>query len=440
MRHDGDHDVHGKKFRLKVRHVILGIFAALVFVGLVHMAILSSGANRRIEALRAAGQPTSLAELAVRNKLPMGMDNAAPLYESAFAAFVPPGEDVNMPFISRKPASLPRGTPISGPMAQVVADYLAANEKCLTLLHQASAIETCRYEYEYGKGSPKFDKVRSCAQLLKLAAVHHAGKGEAEAVMGCIQDSFCLGASLRKEPTLMPYLVSNGCSGLTVSALQYALSLTAFTDSQLKDLDEALVVAAGKIDLVNAMVTERCFMIDVIQNPSQNEATRPGSTVLKLPGIRSQGMIDVLDYMESCIQAAGLPIAQRMEKYNEIERRQQKLPAWHIISHLLTPALTRIATLDLRAQADLDLARIALAVERYRLAKGKLPEQLTDLVPAYLDEVPIDPLDGQPLRYRRTEPGYVVYSIGEDAKDNGGKERDQVAKGEPYDQCFIVTK
>ena len=118
----------------------------------------------------------------------MGMDNAAPFYESAFAAYVPPGEDVNVPLIGRKTVPLPRGIMLSGPMAQVVADCLAANEKCLALLHQASAVETCRYEYEYGKASPKFDKVRSCVRLLDLAAVHHACKGETEAVIACLKD------------------------------------------------------------------------------------------------------------------------------------------------------------------------------------------------------------------------------------------------------------
>ena len=48
MHHDGDDGKHGKRFRLKVRHVVLGIFAVLVLAGLLRMAILSSGANRRI--------------------------------------------------------------------------------------------------------------------------------------------------------------------------------------------------------------------------------------------------------------------------------------------------------------------------------------------------------------------------------------------------------
>lgn len=440
MHHDGSHDAHGKRFRLKVRHVVLGAFSLLVLAGLLRMAILNSGANRRLDALCAAGQPTSLAELSVRNKLPMGIENAAPVYESAFAAYVPPGEDVNVPYIGRKNVPLPRGTTLSGPLAQTAADSLAANEKCLALLHQASAIETCRYEYEYGKASPKYDKVRSCAQLLRLAAVQHACEGETEAVVRCIKDTLCLGESLRQEPTLMPYYMHTAINGLTLRTLEWALNLTAFTDSQLQDLDTTLTVAAGKTNLAYAMATERCFMIDAVRDPSLMGSRGVEVTIMKLPGIRSQGLIDILDHMEDCIQAAGLPRAERAARFNEIEARRQKLSKWRLLAHSMAPGLTRSAILESRAQADMDLARIALAIERYRLAKGKPPGQLTDLVPAYLVEVPVDPFDGQPIRYRLTEPGYVVYSVGEDGNENGGQEKEEVGRGEPYDQCFIVIR
>jgi hypothetical protein len=106
----------------------------------------------------------------------------------------------------------------------------------------------------------------------------------------------------------------------------------------------------------------------------------------------------------------------------------------------LAPATLRISQLDSRGRAHLDLARTALAIERYRLATGSIPGQLADLVPKYLEQIPIDPFDGQPIRYRRTEPGYLLYSVTDDGKDNGGKERDDVAKGEPYDLCFIVKR
>ena len=52
-----------------------------------------------------------------------------------------------------------------------------------------------------------------------------------------------------------------------------------------------------------------------------------------------------------------------------------------------------------------------------------MPKSLEELTPGYLTEVPPDPFDGEPLRYARTDEGYVLYSIGEDGEDDGGKER-----------------
>jgi len=68
----------------------------------------------------------------------------------------------------------------------------------------------------------------------------------------------------------------------------------------------------------------------------------------------------------------------------------------------------------------------SLAVERYRLANDALPDSLSTLVPKFLDAVPIDPFDGQPLRYKKLAKGCVVYSVGEDGKDDGGDEKKDI--------------
>jgi len=69
-----------------------------------------------------------------------------------------------------------------------------------------------------------------------------------------------------------------------------------------------------------------------------------------------------------------------------------------------------------------------------------VPAELAVLVPQYLNEVPIDPFDGQPIRYRRTEAGYLLYSIMEDGQDNGGRTREEAGQDQPYDLCFIVVR
>ena len=63
----------------------------------------------------------------------------------------------------------------------------------------------------------------------------------------------------------------------------------------------------------------------------------------------------------------------------------------------------------------------AIALKRFQLLHGQWPENLGELVPQFLSAVPIDPLDGNPLRYRPNVDGtFLLYSVGEDGKDDGG--------------------
>ena len=76
----------------------------------------------------------------------------------------------------------------------------------------------------------------------------------------------------------------------------------------------------------------------------------------------------------------------------------------------------------IRLRADrVDLARVAIALERYRLAHGEFPDSLDALAPQFIAKVPHDVIGGQPLKYRRTSDGqFVLYSVGWNETDDGG--------------------
>ena len=59
-------------------------------------------------------------------------------------------------------------------------------------------------------------------------------------------------------------------------------------------------------------------------------------------------------------------------------------------------------------------------MERFRRDRAALPGALTDLVPAYLSDVPVDPHSGRPLLFRPAAGAYTIYSVGPDQKDDGG--------------------
>jgi hypothetical protein len=78
-----------------------------------------------------------------------------------------------------------------------------------------------------------------------------------------------------------------------------------------------------------------------------------------------------------------------------------------------------------RANVRLQATRTILALRAYQLLHGNLPADLSALVPEFLDKVPIDDFDGQPLRYSRERK--MVYSVATNLKDDGGDD----SRGKP---------
>lgn len=78
--------------------------------------------------------------------------------------------------------------------------------------------------------------------------------------------------------------------------------------------------------------------------------------------------------------------------------------------------------LDADAEAQNALLMTALALRAYRIEHGTYPTTLGALTPDCLSRVPDDPfaLAGS-LRYKRVGAKYVLYSVGPDGKDDGGK-------------------
>jgi hypothetical protein len=431
-----------KRFAIKGWHVVMALIVLVAGLLGLHVALGRRAMRQRLAALRAAGYPTSFAELDEHNKLPEGAPNAADVYLRAFAAFMPPADEVNVPILGT--AELPgRGLPLPEPMRKAVSACLTGNRQCLSLLHEGAGIADCRYGWDWrtsAAGLPDMREVRSCVRLLELDAVWHAHTGDANAVLTSLEDGLRLADSLRREPALIAYLMRVGSTAAMLGGLEQSLSVTTFTDVQLRRLHEALTAAGEALDLTQPIAGEQCYLIEVCRDPSFVNVPAPSRILRLLPGLRARGLVDSLDYMADCIQASKLPPVQRLPKLREASQKVEDLSIFHVLIKIMSPAMGRIGELDTRLRAHLDLARTALTLERYRLATGKLPERLEELVPECFAQVPIDPFDGRPLRYQRRESGYLLYSVMDDGQDNGGRERKDIRRGEPYDWCFIVTR
>ena len=89
---------------------------------------------------------------------------------------------------------------------------------------------------------------------------------------------------------------------------------------------------------------------------------------------------------------------------------------------LLLPALTQIGIAEDRADQRMRTLNVALALAAYRSDHGGYPERLEALSPRYLPELPQDVFTGESLQYRATAGGYLLYSVGANGEDDGGRD------------------
>lgn len=104
-----------------------------------------------------------------------------------------------------------------------------------------------------------------------------------------------------------------------------------------------------------------------------------------------------------------------------LSRRQEILAANASILARLLRFEAVVLALDLARKDALRIA--ALALQAFRAARGDYPDTLERLAEdGILARVPRDPFSGKPLRYGRIDATrYVLYSVGPNARDEGGE-------------------
>lgn len=68
-----------------------------------------------------------------------------------------------------------------------------------------------------------------------------------------------------------------------------------------------------------------------------------------------------------------------------------------------------------------ELTRLTFALAAYRVDHGAYPLHLADLKPKYVPEIPKDIFNDAEPHYRQDGNGFLLYSVGKNGKDDGGK-------------------
>ncbi len=444
-----------KRFRLKFSHVLI----ILLLIGAGSFALfrihLKSKLQARIDAIRAAGYPVTRAELDELNKIPGDAENAAYTIMAAFSYYKVCNqiESESLPIVGL--AELPpRTEPLAEATMTLAAQYITDNVQALERLHVGAKIKHSRYPVDFRFQMQYLAEMRRAVRLLKLEAVVHAENDNSQLAFRSVMSGFGIARSLAKDPAFVSQIVRFACQAFSVSSLERVINRTELTDEQLVRLSQAVADAQDFSGMSQALIGERCAAISTLKDPTSIELEpvgrdRPHGVVLELYkalGLADMDAIICLDLMSDCVESAQLPLHQRQEVADAIKAKLVSTSKIHILLHELMPGFSNLFTIDLTIFPLLRTAQTALAVQRYRLATGKLPDTLAVLVPAYLDAVPTDPFDGNEIRYKKLEAGFVVYSIGEDLSDDGGTERLPWSKRKGkhnslnWDVTFIVER
>jgi hypothetical protein len=130
----------------------------------------------------------------------------------------------------------------------------------------------------------------------------------------------------------------------------------------------------------------------------------------------NQTFATALRQQETGLAALGVqPQSDSDKGYFGIDENVSSMMSQSVVS------IQRVPQRIFRTEVERQIVITAIALKRYQLPHGAYPPGLAALKPELATEVPRDPIDGKPLRYRLDSDGtYVLYSVGEDGKDDGG--------------------
>jgi hypothetical protein len=279
-------------------------------------------------------------------------------------------------------------------------------------------------------------------QLSEMAAILDAENNDEKQAANDVLMTLALARSLKAEPVLISQLVRSAGVSLAVDALNQVVNRTTLSPESLSGLSKAFQSmedydARGE-GFSRAMAGELAMHLGLLDN--QNKLA-PYLSTLKttdMPDEQRRRMVEHLkqpgslkeehNYFETTVQqllsARKEAFPGRLKIVADLMRQRvtEATDRGLLLNVWLSDGLDKHVNREARCLADLRLALTALALEQFRAARNnRYPAGLSELTPNYLVTILMDPFDGQPLRYRKQDDGYVLYSIGSDLKDDGGK-------------------
>jgi hypothetical protein len=382
-------------------------------------------------------------DLAHPTNQPAPQNNAGPQYVARYGLRSPQAADAAPGSALRDDNAFPVPAAPQTPAADVLL-ALSKFDAIIEKLRQAAALPNSRFPIDYATenpveiGLPHLAVLDDCVTLLRLRSLSELEAGQSEAALADIGLALHLTDKFRSEPFLISQLVRVKMLQTTGQPIWEGLVKHRWHDAQISQLDQQLAGFNFVTDFQSATRAQLAYQVAVTEHLRRNpdELFEPENngfdrvfSILLAHGIPS-GWFYRNELNSSRVMLEGyLPagnahqqtISPGLLKKAEASVQQPPLTPFTIISksllHRLTGQLGRFAY----AQGIVNLSRTSCALERYRLVHGNYPETLDVLAPRFIDKVPRDPVNGEPLHYRAADKDhFLLYSVGWNEKDDGG--------------------
>jgi hypothetical protein len=359
-------------------------------------------------------------------------------------------KDTNDPYESIVYALGTNDFPVSTQPQSPAADVLLALSKydsVIEELRQASQMPSSRFPLNYATNNPAriiyphLASLKSCALVLRLRAVAELENGKPDMALSDVRLMLYLAGSIRNEPQQWPLSVRMFLTDSALQPIWEGLARQQWSNDELIALEQELAVLDALKDYEFGVRSEMAWNLKFIEYlriermansiNDWNDHNMWGPTLIYrlLPGgwfyLNARAM--ARGYEAALPTSAELEhriispeISNRFGRSLGLGNRRHLIPDNFFVLSMV-PALDREAINCARTQAAIDMARVACALERYRQSQGIYPEQLDVLAPQFIEKIPHDIINGQPLHYHRIDNGkFLLYSVGWNGKDDGG--------------------
>jgi tetratricopeptide (TPR) repeat protein len=312
-------------------------------------------------------------------------------------------------------------------------------------LREAAVRPSSRFpiEYDYEPAAaillPHLAQVQEIAEVVNVRALALLDAGQTDRAFEDLKLGFRLSESIKDETFLIDHLVRISILTMDLQTIREGLARHAWTEAQLVEIEKHLQSLNLLAELKQAISGEHALEIDWVDYARRNGQIDLDSTTSEWKAVKKtisvllggafyQNMA-IISKLHQQYTFPGIDEKTRRIFPEMIEAPETKLaeinshkwthPYWFYAAWLF-PSLSSADAKSGRAQTFVDETRVACALERHRLARGNFPESLAALTPQFIESIPNDVIDGQPLRYHLTADGYILYGIGWNKMNDGG--------------------